>query len=129
MSLMFQSAPRDDCGATCTSAFLRNSSASFNPRPAMICGATGRAWWITTMQTCFNPRPAMTAGRQNAAHAMSVSALFQSAPRDDLRGDSAQVASARDRRGFNPRPAMICGATCAQRRHELICAVSIRAPR
>ena len=60
----------------------------------------------------FNPRPADDCGA-TAVSTNSIEAVwFQSAPRDDLRGDLAGRCRTRTWPSFNPRPAMICGATC-----------------
>jgi hypothetical protein len=64
---------------------------------------------------------------------------FQSAPRVDLRGDARGRETESRKPGFNPRPALICGATRAKRaamgiwqsfnpRPALICGATAAAP-
>ena len=131
---MFQSAPRDDQRGDLDQAGMAVAFRPFQSAPRVMRGdvlerrVSVNAWRVSI-------RAPRDAGRRTRAPTYHAGWTFQSAPRDDLRGDNCAIAlrgssrmfqsaprvsgatrlfsraSRHHLQGFNPRPAMICGAT------------------
>ena len=101
---MFQSAPR---------TFMRGDCAQ-------------RCW---AGELCVSIRaPHFHAGRPKSSSDTRRDPAFQSAPRTFMRGDQPEVLREAYEKGFNPRPALSCGATIHSDPERGELHVSIRAP-
>ena len=124
----------------------------FNPRPALSCGATNASQLRSTPSDVSIRAPHFHAGRREglvknvlvlivsiraphfhagrpgSATMDMMRSLFQSAPRTFMRGDRLPGRGRQPGRGFNPRPALSCGATGTLPFGQNRIQVSIRAP-
>ena len=148
----FQSAPRTFMRGDMRVIAVHDGIERFNPRPALSCGATNASQLRSTPSDVSIRAPHFHAGRREglvknvlvlivsiraphfhagrpgSATMDMMRSLFQSAPRTFMRGDRLPGRGRQPGRGFNPRPALSCGATGTLPFGQNRIQVSIRAP-
>ena len=121
-------APQSHAGRQ-TDSDSRTCHSGFNPRPAVLCGATEACEINLKALVVFQsaPRSVMRGDRQPSCR--PVFAPFQSAPRSLMRGDLMRARCSPLHWSFNPRPAVLCGATFAPAYRGLVTYLFQSAPR